>query len=913
MMFKFSLSRLLRHWKLNLPVLLGLTLASALLMCIPGYADITAHLSLRQSFQDQTPVSRNIEVTADSSVMTARLNAYIMEAFGDLITSRLAVQKIEFQSSPSAPIIAIDPGDHINPNGLIAWSFDRTDGLLRTVEGSFPDFSRPYTREEIQRAMTQLPVIQAAVSKEVANRVNLHLGDVLVEAGGYKFQIVGIIEQVDPHSDIWWGDASPFNVTFLPGTNEDTIIVPVIIDPQAIQEYFLGYSRVWRYLVDNSLITPETNEMWEEKLLSLKTLLQKNHAQIISDIPGLLLTFRNNLATNRMVLLLLGTQSFIFILYTLILIASSVLERTQGEISTMVGRGASSWQLIRMHAFETGILAALAGFVLAPIVSSLFFNIWSLVTGTSYHPELSVESLLYAAAGATLGWLCLVLGMIPMIRRSILEWRYKLSRPEAPSRWSKIYLDAFLVVLGGIVFWQLSTSGSFVYSRLREAPQADPLLLLSPTILLIAISLVLLRIFPYILNGFAWMARSLRGIVLPIGLSRIARNPGRYNQIVIMVGAAFGLMIFMTTYDISLTTNQRALAHYQSGADLRIATGNLDITELEQHPGVISASQAIRMRLSTNTGNQLTLLALDSKSFPEVAFYPSGMTNLSMEAITRVLSSDTAQSQSSTIADPNQANIPAIPAVYSLSALPANKGIGDTMQVLIQGFPVNLIVRGIIADFPTVSNAYLLVDIATLQSVIDLNSPVFHNMQETWLGTDPSVHRALVAELSQETTILSNAQAELQNYQNNAFTEGARRAFTLNTAILAVLSIAGFVLLNYFSAQQRLYEFGILRANGMSVWQVIILLICEGVLVMFSGLVVGAGIGFGLVHSMKVFLNTALAKAFPGAVVYEIILDWSRIRGLTSILIFAYFLATLLFIIILVKSGVHRVIKIGEE
>jgi len=920
MIIAFSLRRLLRHLSLNLPVLLGLTLASALLAGMPAYADMTAEWSLQQSFVNSSPAGRNIEINADPSVMTGALNGYIMETIGGLVQSRLTVQKTTISADHFKPVRPIDSSERLSPNELTLWSFDQMAVHFQLIEGNWPEYSRPYTQEEIMRAMLHPPPIQAVISKDSASQTGIRVGDTLVDADGINYPIVGIIEPVDAENDIWWGDLSPFHIVRQPGTNEDTIFLSLIIDPTALQEYFPEYTRSWRLLVDHGQITPETSQFWEEELLSFKALIQADRAQMSSNLPDLLLNFRSNQATIRMVLLLLGSQSFIFVLYTLALIASSVLERTQSEISTMVGRGASSWQLVRMLAIEGGYMAILAGFALGPLVSVLALNGWASVTGGYHVSKISVDTLYYSLIGAGLGWISLMLGTIPLVRRNILDWQRKLSRAERSSRWTKLYLDVFLLIFGGIIFWQLSSSRSFVIGRMREIPLADPLLLLSPTILLVAISLILLRIFPYLLQGIAWLVRSMRGLVLPLGLSRLARNPIRPNQIALLIGAAFGLMLFMTTYDTSLTFNQRELAHYQTGADLRITQGNQSVDDLVNLPGVLQASRVLRLRISTTSGSAINLFALDSQTFAHVAYYPEGMTSISMDSITQVLRWERAQGQPDSgnnsrpnpfLENPDPAR--AIPAIYSQAALPANKGVGDTLQILVQGIPVDFSVRGVIFNFPTLTNSFILVDISALQSFLDLQTSTYHNKQEIWLATDPAQHDALVTTLSQDSTILADAQAELQRIQNNAFTEGGRRAFTLNAYTLAVLSIIGFLLLNYFSAQQRRFEFGILRASGMSIVQIIALLVNEGMLTIIMGLTIGLGIGFGLVGSMRIFLNTALEKTFPGAVVYQITLDWPRVASITGILVVAYLLATLIFLLILLKSGIHRVIRIGDE
>jgi putative ABC transport system permease protein len=920
MMIVFSLRRLLRHWSTNLSVLAGLTLAATFLAGMPGFANAAAEWSLRQSFENIAPSRRNIEINAGTSKMTGALYAYVIDTIGDLVQLRMIVQHAATAADPIQPFRPVDSLERVKPNGLTIWSFDNMTDLLRLAEGSWPEYSRPYTQEEIRRAMTQPPRIQAAISSKVAGETGIHLGDILLDTSGIEYFIGGIIEQIDPQSDVWWGDPTPFQITRQPGVNEDKIFVPLIVSPLALQDYFPDYNRSWRLLIDLGKINPKNSQFWEANLLSLKARLQIDHAEITSDLPNLLLNYRTNQSTIRMVLLLLGAQSLIFVLYTLALTASSVLEHAQGEISTMVGRGASSWQLMRMLAVEWGYLSVLAGFLLGPLASALALKGWALLTGSTYVADISAETLSFSLLGVGLGWMTLMLSTIPMVRRSILEWRHRLSRAERSNRLTKFYLDVFLVILGAVIFWQLSSNGSFVVRRMREVPLADPLLLLSPTILLIAVSMILLRIFPYFMQGIAWMVRSSRSLVLPLGLSRLARNPLRPNQIVLLIGVAFGMLMFMSTYDNSLVLNQREIAHYLSGSDLRISQANLSREDILKLPGVDQVSQVLRLSLTTNSGSTFTLLAVDSETFAKVANYPTGMTYLSMEAISHALHWDGPASQPGSKSDTNYnpyLNSPdpsrAIPAIYSQSAIPANKGVGDTLQIQVQVFPLDLSVRGVISDFPTVTKSFILVDITALQTLLDLNTSSFHNNKELWLAIDPAYHDSLVSTLSPKTSILGDAHHELLSIQNNAFTEGARRAFTLNAYTLAFLSIAGFILLNYFSAQERRFEFGILRAEGTSVGQVIALLVTDGVVSILLGLVVGIGIGFGLIHSMRVFLNTALMQTFPAATVFQVSIDWLKVAIISSLLVLSYILATLTFVFFLVKSGIHRVIKIGEE
>ena len=231
MMILFTLRRLLRHWSTNLPILIGLTLAATFLSGMPGFANAAAEWSLQQSLENIPPNRRNIEISAPPSKMTGALYAYVIDTIGDLVQLRLTVQKANIDADPIQPILPIDDSNRLPPNGLIIWSFDQMTTLMRIVEGNWPEYSRPHTQEEIRRAMTQPPRIQAAISSDVASETGIKLGDMLLDLSGKEYLIAGIIEQIDPQSDAWWGDPTAFQITRQPGLNEDTIYIPLIISP----------------------------------------------------------------------------------------------------------------------------------------------------------------------------------------------------------------------------------------------------------------------------------------------------------------------------------------------------------------------------------------------------------------------------------------------------------------------------------------------------------------------------------------------------------------------------------------------------------------------------------------------------------------------------------------------------------
>jgi ABC-type antimicrobial peptide transport system permease subunit len=160
---------------------------------------------------------------------------------------------------------------------------------------------------------------------------------------------------------------------------------------------------------------------------------------------------------------------------------------------------------------------------------------------------------------------------------------------------------------------------------------------------------------------------------------------------------------------------------------------------------------------------------------------------------------------------------------------------------------------------------------------------------------------------------LANAASTEAALRSNLVAQETLGAFELNAITLATLSVAVFLLVHFFAARQRLYEFSLLRATGMATHQLLGLLTLEGVIMMVLGLLAGSGIGAGLAIIMRPFLSRVLATAVGGDAIRQIVVNWSDVFSLYGLLVGFYGLALLLLLFFLVRAGIHRALRIGEE
>jgi putative ABC transport system permease protein len=916
-----AIRRLFRHWRLNLVLLAGLTLAAALLAALPSFAATTATAALVQALQNEPPQARNLQVSGPRSVMTGLLSRTINEGLGNLVTGRLEVSFAQLSANAlhSEQVIPVDSAPRAYFNDLVLWSFDRQTDLLDLVAGKWPAAGAEPKPVNPFAPLT----IQVAMAKTIAERAGFKLGDMLRDESGTKYKVVGIFERKDPQDPLWWQDERPFDLWIIPGLNEDTLLISLLA-PQAELRAVSNENVDWRILIDQSLITPDQAAEVEKRIINVKAQVDAAGASMQSVLPDLLGQYQQNLSRVRSVLFLLSAQAYAFVLYTLAVLAGLANRQSESEIVTLAGRGAGAGLITFTFSLDRLVLALLAGLLLGPLAAMGGLLLWSRLSGEPIPASLPLESYLLALGGALIGWLALTLPVLPAARKSILEWQHQRARPETLSAWQRHYVDIFLLILGGLAYWQLSSTGSFVFHSVQDTALADPLLLLGPTLLLIALALVFLRIFPYILRFFAWLARGTRGLVLKLGLARLARDPINASQMVLLVSIAVGLSLFSVGFGDSLHQAQVDVAHYRVGADLRILQGGRTLEEIAALPGVISAVPVFRAQVRRSDGNDLTMLAVDTRQLAQVTSYPPGMSNLTIASILGAVRVDTPGSGTAPTPTPQSEfgqnpyidqpqNVPVVPAVFSFNGLISGVNVGDKMRVTFRGEAFDLEVHGIVADFPTLSNRYVIIDRKALGDLTGLDQPGDYRSREVWLSVAPGKVQALAETFRTQGLLLGAARDELQALQTNALAWGTQRAFTLNALVLGLLSVVGFLLISYFNARQRMYEFGVLRAGGLSARQLVGLLSGEGLLVLGLGFLAGTVIGYGLLQLMRIYLSQVLSQVLPGIEVRQLVFDLASIFRVYGILILFYGLALALLLVSLLRSGIQRTLRIGDE
>lgn len=874
MNWKLALRHLTRHWRLNLVLLIIVLLGASLLASLPMLAITIAGESFSQTLASAPVSERNLFI--QGKIRHTHLSEDVELAFDDFLSEVIDVREGDFSGSP---VISKPDGSENNlyPATLVLnlRSFDHLEDRVRIIEGRLPEIKTDLSAE------TEEHILEAAVGLGGAQRLKLEVGDEIASAGDrYHLRIVGIIEPLNPQAEVWWEDKKMLafsawqRISFLPDIEEWNL--SLIVPPQTmISEVF--HKHFWRVILDHEKITVLNSTDVRESLLGLQSSLSEEGMIMKTGLIDLIDQFADALALAQVSLLLLTFQSLVAVFFLLGMFGSFFVEQSQMELATLLGRGFSRSQITGLFARSTILISLFAG-CLAPWIAHWFLVLWSNRQDIPAPDFIPVESWWLALSTGLLSWISLVISIFRATRFVLLPSQVLRFNDRTSTQRHPIW-DLFILTLGGLAYWQL-VQGSTITRETNSISEgsvtgiSDPILLLGPTLLLLAAALIVIRLLPLLWRFFAWISQKARGLLWSLGFTRLARKPGGPNQATTLISLTAGLMLFASVFTYSIETWQQAIARYIVGADIRINQPffePVEVNELFDSPGINGTTQVIRAEATFLVSDykrlDFDLLAIDPATFPSVVSFPPGFSHQPMAKIMEIL-------------QPDSPNV--FPVIISTNINTNNLAIGDqvTLELSKETYPFEVV--GIIPNFPLVDDEFVITNLSRFTEQINLESLALANQgsNETWITVDPSEHEVVLTKLVEAgfgDSIVGNSKTKLEDFNNNLVFREATTAFELNVLVLIPISGLGFFLMQLFSIRRRTAEFKILQALGLSKSQLRSLLLIEGFIFVALGLFVGLGIGLTLAKMMQPFASQILPSLGEGYVLNQMFFNWSYV------------------------------------
>ncbi len=649
--------RSIANRRLLATVIVGVIMSAALMSSVVMYSDAIRDLGLQHALRTTDPLKLDIRVLWSARPGLADYQRAKQKS-GDVLDAQTGgVVRETIHYGRSATFYLTPPGGTVpkeesRPRAHFQFA-DRLDEHTTVVDGKRPATGAP-------AAPGAPPTVEVAIGKAAADQLGVKLGDTFdvhpfwkpdVEA--VHLVLVGIIEAKDPTEEYWFGKTDRFSLetsgwsTYPFFVSEDTVTRTLGGYLPDMDSSFETYS-----LVDTDRINSRNARSIETNVGNLAVTMKEAVAgsQVETTLPSILSSYRTKLFFTRLPLFALMLQIVGIALYYLVMVATMLVERQQGEVALLRSRGASVWQIMAIYLIEGVILCGFAA-VLGPLLArggiavlGLTPPFKNLSDGDLLQAPISRGALALAAGGALLALAAILWPAWRASRHSMIDYKHGLARPNQQPLFLRYYLDLGLVAMGAFLFYQLRERGSLVTDKLFGDLSADPLLLLSPTLFMLMVALVFLRLFPLGLRLAAWLARGLSGPTIALGLSRMTRAPLHYSRLILLLLLATAVGMFAAGYRATLERGYDDRAGFIAGAPSRLEAVRLPLnqpnpvfsSQVSNATGASDISVVSRQNGSYNLAQfrsqTVTVLGVTS-NFDEVAFWRDDFASSSFKSL----------------------------------------------------------------------------------------------------------------------------------------------------------------------------------------------------------------------------------------------------------------------------------------
>jgi putative ABC transport system permease protein len=955
--FVIAVKRLLAQWRLATLTALGLTVATAMAISVPLYADAVYGRTLSRTMLD---TSQTGEVYPPYAFLFRKLanggqparweNIQAVDAYmngpvkTDLgLPKKLGVRFVRTENLWLFP--ANTASSYLTPrNQLGIFSVGAASDLenhVKIVEGHFPAAAP-------KADGTPLEVL---FSKDEATKLGLHVGEYYtlyhyqLGPGNTPVQIplrvAGIWEPMDAQEDYWFYKPWALGeVTFVPEATFTGQILPLLQNPVSVA--------VWYLVMDGSGV-----RSGDAGALARRTDAVTQKATAL--LPGLTITLSpvealrkyEKAASLLTILLYAFSVPIIALLLAFItLVIGLRVSQQRSEIAVLRSRGGTTAQVMGIAALEALVLNALAlalGWPLSEVFAGLIARTQSFLNfsnTTDVQVVMSPSALRFGVGMAALSFLIQMIPTLGAARHTIITYKQERARSLRPPWWQRAWLDLLLLIPTGYGVYLLRKQGAVALVPAAAAagdqaathdPFQNPLLFLIPALGVFALTLLVLRLMPLVMRAVAWVSSHLRGVGLLLATRQLARIPGVYSAPLLLLVLTLSLSAFTASLAQTLDNHLYDQTYYRIGADMQLEElgqtpdQNIDvnnqnaqpgsagalsqrwlflpIAEHLQVPGVHAAARFGSYPATALMGDERiagTYIGIDRADFARVTFWRRDFAQHSLGALMNALST-------------------APEAALVSSAFMNDHGlkVGDTVHVEVSSFgnsqQVDLLVADRLDLFPTWYPDSGPLFVGNLDYYFEQFGSEVPTSVLLKTGTDRD-YDGIVKGLQDLGLYVVKWDATLDQIaeeQHRPERQGLFGVLSVGFVAAGLLTVLGFLLYSLFSFRRRTIELGTLRAVGLSASQMTSFLAWELIMLILTGLGVGTILGAAASEVFIPYLQvgTGASVSVPP---YLVEIAWPAIFRIYTLFGLLFVAALVVLAFALLRMKIYQAIKMGE-
>ncbi|MFJ4501288.1 FtsX-like permease family protein [Streptomyces sp. NPDC088864] len=346
----------------------------------------------------------------------------------------------------------------------------------------------------------------------------------------------------------------------------------------------------------------------------------KDGATARTSLPTVLEQIDRALLVSRSTLTIVAVQLVLLAGYALLLVARLLSSERAGETELLRARGGSRARITSLAAVEA-LLLALPAAVVAPLLSGPLTRLLadrSELSRIGLRLDTGLTGQVWLVAAVT-ALACALAVVAPALAASAGGRRSARSAAlPGPVRAGG---DVALLLIAAVAYWQLNRqtngSGGGALSGDRSGGLGiDPLLVSAPALLLLAGTVLTLRLLPPAAKLAERRAAGGRGLATALAGWQFSRRPLRGAGPVLLLVLSVAMGMLAIGQSASWDRSQSDQADFRSGASLRMTGGiNADPAKAgayEELPGVRGVAPAFRTTVDLSGERTADVLALDT-------------------------------------------------------------------------------------------------------------------------------------------------------------------------------------------------------------------------------------------------------------------------------------------------------------
>lgn len=629
---------------------------------------------------------------------------------------------------------------------------------------------------------------------------------------------------------------------------------------------------------------------------------------------------------------------FVLLAAFIFMVSRQMLEMEQNEIAVLKSRGASRNQIIMTYLIQSVVLAGAGYAAGVPLGSYLVQVLGSanafleFVKRSSLPVEITSKVLLFGGAAACLSVAAMVLPVFKHSNVTIVNHKQKKHRKSDAPLWQRLFMDVAVLAVALYALYSYNGQKDILAQRVMDGASLDPLLFMSSSLFMIGAGLFALRVLPAITFVLYRIFKRWWSPALYAAFLRVIRT--RYSQSFIMVFLilTIALGVFNAQAARTINTNEEDNIRYSIGADIVVQEQWEDNSmQVQEDPSIelmyeepdfdryqdLEGAESITRVLMTTGGSMsvsggsiknLQVMGIHTKTFGETAWMKDGLLN---EHFHEYLNAMSTNSRAVLVSRNFETNYE-----YKLGdAIYYKNGAGDSARGVIYGFvdywpgyaPIKY-TKGSDGVYREAENYLVVANLNQLQAYWGVTP------YEIWIKAEDSSQ--FIYDYSQENELyfkkFEDAAAAIVELKNDPVFQGTNGILTVGFIVVLILCSVGFLIYWILSIKTRSLQFGIYRAMGMSMREIITMLLGEQLFISGTSIATGALVGW-LTSTLYMPLIQMAYAAYDSALPLRVISEQSDMVRLLIIVGAVMMVCMLILGWLISKMKIAQALKLGED